>query len=151
MNIGYVPEDYMTWKKKQLVVKAGDYTLIMGQLYKLGPDEILHRCISDHERKWVMAEAHVGVLGVHYVGKETMHNILQTGLWWPTVHMDTRKYCRDCDKCQRTGKPSRRDEMPLATQIHSRPLINGQWIFLALLVRQGNGLVHATLYLLQIT
>ena len=38
LNIGYVLEDYMTWKKKQLVVKAADYTLIVGQLYKLGPD-----------------------------------------------------------------------------------------------------------------
>ena len=31
--------------------------------------------------------------------------------------MDTRKYYCDCDKCQRIGKPSRRDEMPLAPQI----------------------------------
>ena len=31
--------------------------------------------------------------------------------------MDTRKYYRNYDKCQRTGKPSRHDEMPLAPQI----------------------------------
>ena len=31
--------------------------------------------------------------------------------------MDTRKYCRNCDKCQRMGKPSQHDEMPLAPQI----------------------------------
>ena len=31
--------------------------------------------------------------------------------------MDTRKYCRNCDKCQRTGKPSQHDEMTLAPQI----------------------------------
>ena len=80
--------------------------LIMGQLYKLGPDEILHRCVSDHERKWVMDEVHAGVSGGHYAGKETMCNILQARLWWPTVHMDTRKYYCDCDKCQRTGKPT---------------------------------------------
>ena len=46
-----------------------------------------------------------------------MRKILQARLRWLTVHMDTRKYCRDCDKCQRMGKPSRRDEMPLAPQI----------------------------------
>ena len=64
-----------------------------------------------------MDEAHAGVLGGHYAGKETMRKILQDGLWWPTIHMDTIKYCFDYDKCQRTGKPSRRDEMPLAPQI----------------------------------
>ena len=96
----------MTWKKKQLVVKAVDYTLIMGQLYKLGPKEILCRYIFDHERQWVMVEAHAGVSGGHYTRKEMMHKILQVGLSWPTVHMDTRKYYHDCDKCQRTRKPS---------------------------------------------
>ena len=80
MNTGYVPKYYMTWKKKQLVVKAVDYTLIMGQLYKLGPNEILRKCVSDHERKWVMAEAHVGVSRGHYAGKEMVHKILQARL-----------------------------------------------------------------------
>ena len=91
LNTGYAPEDYTTWKNKQLVVKAVDYTLIAGHLYKLGPDEILRRCVFDHERKWVMVEAHAGVSGRHYVGKEMMCKILQDGIWWPTVHMDTRK------------------------------------------------------------
>ena len=89
----------------------------MGQLYKLGPDEILRRCVFDHEIQWVMAESHASVSGGHYVRKEMMCKILQAGLLWPTKHMDTRKYYRDCDKCQRTGKPSRRDEIPLAAQI----------------------------------
>ena len=41
LNTGYAPEYYTTWKKKQLVVKVIDYILIVGQLYKLGPDKIL--------------------------------------------------------------------------------------------------------------
>ena len=87
-------------------MKAADYTLIAGLLYKLGLDEIPRRCIFDHERKWAMNEAHVGVSGGHYVGKEMVGNILQDGISWPTIHMDTRKYCRNCDKCQRIGKPA---------------------------------------------
>ena len=46
-----------------------------------------------------------------------MHKILQEGLGWPTIHMDTKSFCRHCDIFQRTGKPSRYDEMPLALQI----------------------------------
>ena len=41
LNTWYTPKDYSIWKKKQLVVKPSDYMLIVGQLYKLGPDEIL--------------------------------------------------------------------------------------------------------------
>ena len=45
------------------------------------------------------------------------HQVLTVGLWWPTVHKDAKEFCRSCDICQRIGKPSRRDEMPLKPQI----------------------------------
>jgi hypothetical protein len=35
----------------------------------------------------------------------------------PTLHKDSKEYYRACDVCQRVGKPSRRDEMPLAPQL----------------------------------
>ena len=54
-----------------------------------------------------MSEAHAGVAGGHYAGKVTVRKILQVGLWWPTIHMDTKSLCRHCDICQRTGKPLR--------------------------------------------
>ena len=61
-----------------------------------------------------MSQAHVDVAGGHYARKESVRNILQEGLWWPTIHMDTKSLCHHCDIYQRTGKPSRRDEMLLA-------------------------------------
>jgi hypothetical protein len=42
---------------------------------------------------------------------------LCTGLWWPTVHKDSKEYCQKCDVCQRVGKPSRRNEIPLRPQV----------------------------------
>ena len=44
------PEEFTKQQKKQLVVKAADFTLIAGQLYKLGPDEVLRRCVMQHEK-----------------------------------------------------------------------------------------------------
>ena len=38
---GVTPEEISTSQKKQLVVKASDFQLIVGHLYKMGPDEIL--------------------------------------------------------------------------------------------------------------
>jgi hypothetical protein len=43
--------------------------------------------------------------------------VLRASLWWPTLHKDAKEYCRACDVCQIIGKPSRRDEMPLAPQL----------------------------------
>ena len=79
----------------------------------MGPDEILRRCVLEHEKPLILAEAHSGPAGGHYAGKATAQNILTAVLWWPTIHKDVREYFHSCDICQRTGKPSRRDEMSL--------------------------------------
>ena len=83
----------------------------------MGPDEILRRCILEQEKPLILAEAHSGAARDHYAGKDTAQKILTAGLWWPTIHKDAREYFHSCDGCQRTGKPSRRDEMPLVPQV----------------------------------
>jgi transposase InsO family protein len=87
--------------------------LIAGQLYKLGLDSILRRCVLDHERQDILWECHNGVAGGHVGGKATAQKVLQAGLWWETLFKDAKVYARSCDVCQRVGKPSRRDELPL--------------------------------------
>ena len=62
-----------------------------------------------------------GAAGGHYVGQVTTHNILRARLWWPTLHQDSKAYCRVCDICERIGKPSRRDEMLLNPQMMLQP------------------------------
>ena len=83
----------------------------------MGPDEILCRCILEHEKPLILAETHSGAAGGHFAGKATAQKILTAGFWWPTIHKDAREYYHSCDICQRTGKPSRRDEMPLVPQV----------------------------------
>jgi hypothetical protein len=98
-------------------VHAAEFSLIAGQLYKMGPNEILRRCIMEAERPMILTEAHEGIAGRHYAGKETTQKVLRAGLWWPTLHIDAKDYYKACDVCQRVGKSSRRDEMPLAPQL----------------------------------
>ena len=83
----------------------------------MGANEVLQRYVLEHERHAILAEAHDDVAGGHYAGKATAQNILRAGLWWPTLHSDAHDYCKACDTCQRTGRPSRRDEMPLQLQM----------------------------------
>jgi hypothetical protein len=49
LTTGTMPKSYTMQQKKQLVVRTIDFTLIAGQLYKLGSDEILGRYILEHE------------------------------------------------------------------------------------------------------
>jgi hypothetical protein len=117
LSTGMAPSEYTIPQKKQLVVCAADFSLIAGHLYKMGPDEILRRCVMEAERPLILTEAHEGIAGGHYAGKETAQKVLRAGLWWPTLHRDAKDYSRACDVCQRVGKPSRRDEIPLAPQL----------------------------------
>jgi hypothetical protein len=117
LSTGMAPRTYTVIQKKQLVVCATDFSLIVGQLYKMGPDEILRRCVMEAERPLILVEEHEGIAGGHYAGKETTHKVLRAGVWWPTSQKDAKDYNRACDVCQRVGKPSIRDEMPLAPQL----------------------------------
>ena len=104
--MGTTLEEFTTSQKKNLVVKAVDFELIDGQLYKLGPSEILLRCVLPHEQGKILVEAHMGVASGHYGGHTTTRKVLHAGLWWPTLTEDSTDYARTCNVCSRTGKPS---------------------------------------------
>jgi hypothetical protein len=70
------PSEYTIPQKKQLVVRVADFSLIVGQLYKMGPDEILRRCVMEAEQPLILAESHEGITGGHYAGKETAQKVL---------------------------------------------------------------------------
>jgi hypothetical protein len=49
LSIGTMPQEYTTAQKKNPVVWATDYQLIVGHLYKMGIDSILRRYVLEHE------------------------------------------------------------------------------------------------------
>ena len=46
----------------------------------MGPDEILKRCVMEVDIPLILAEAHEGIAGGHYVGKATTQKILRADL-----------------------------------------------------------------------
>ena len=47
LSTSFASSKMTTQQKKQLVVRVADFTLIAGQLYKMGLDEILCRCVLE--------------------------------------------------------------------------------------------------------
>jgi hypothetical protein len=86
-------------QKNKLVVKAMDYQLMVGNLYKLGVDGILRRCVLKHERPMILTEEHDGITGGHYAWNDTTHDIFHVGIWWPILHKDAKEYFHICDVC----------------------------------------------------
>ena len=95
------------------MVCTTNFSVVAGHLYKMGLDEIIRSYVDEVERNSILGEALGGDVGGHYAGKGTTQNILCIGLWWPTLHKDSKPYCRACDACQRMGRPLQRDELNL--------------------------------------
>jgi hypothetical protein len=96
-----------------MVVQEADKQLIVGQLYNLGLENILRRCVLSHERQDIMWECHKGVARGHVGGKATTQKVLQPRFWWDTLLKDAKAYARSYDTFQRVGKTSCKDELPL--------------------------------------
>ena len=98
-------------------MRVANFTFIVGQLYKLGSNEILYRYVLEHERRRILEEVHAGITGGHYAENAIVQKVLIARIWWPTIHKDAKEFCRCCDACQRTRKPSRRDDMSLKPKV----------------------------------
>ena len=61
----------------------------------------------------VLEACHSSPVCVHHSGIQTAHTILQCGYYWPTLHSDAHEFAKACDRCQRDGDISRKQELPL--------------------------------------
>ena len=59
-----------------MVIIAAEFQLIVGKLYNMGLDEILHRYVLLHEQERILAEALGGIIGGHYKGRTTARKII---------------------------------------------------------------------------
>ena len=76
-------------------------------------DDILRRCILEHERDNIMCEAHYVLAGGHFQADTTANKIQHSGLWWSTLYKDCKNFVSQCDICQRLGRPLPSTEIPL--------------------------------------
>ncbi|CAM8993679.1 unnamed protein product [Rhodiola kirilowii] len=81
-------------------------------VWKIGVDQILRRCIPDNEIESVLGFCHEFACGGHFGPRRTARKILDSGFFWPSLFRDAYEKCRKCDRCQRVGNVTARNEMP---------------------------------------
>nr|XP_004499872.1 uncharacterized protein LOC101505881 [Cicer arietinum] len=109
---GTIPSDFTYQQQKKFIHDAKFYVWDEPFLYKRGVDGLLRRCVSEEEQEKVMWHCHDSEYGGHFSGDRTAARVLQSGLFWPSLFKDAFNYVKKCDRCQRTGNISKRDEMP---------------------------------------
>ncbi|KAJ9559628.1 hypothetical protein OSB04_004788 [Centaurea solstitialis] len=110
---GLKPYDFKTQQFKRFLHESKQYIWDDPHLFKMGADQILRRCVPDWEQHSILQECHASPYGGHFGGQRTAAKILQSGFFWPTIFKDSFEFVKKCDRCQRTGNVSQRNEMSL--------------------------------------
>jgi hypothetical protein len=82
-------------------------------LFRLGNDGVMRRCVLREERQEILRKCHSTEYGGHYSHFRTQAKVRSSEFYWPEMHEDTKRYVASCPECQRNGKISQRNVMPL--------------------------------------
>src|SRR3954470_849887 len=81
----------------------------------------MRRCVPEHEQGEILRKCHGSAYGGHHAGDRTAQKVLQSGFYWPTLFIDSRRFVLTCDQSQRVGNISRRNEMPMGYSLVIEP------------------------------
>ncbi|RVW84906.1 putative mitochondrial protein [Vitis vinifera] len=83
--------------------------LVTGEI----PNQIIRKCVPEEEQQGILNHCHESACGGHFASQKTAIKVLQSGFSWPSFFKDAHTMCRSYDRCQRLGKLTRRNQMPM--------------------------------------
>ncbi|KAM2004902.1 hypothetical protein ACFX15_000148 [Malus domestica] len=110
---GVMRNDISFQERKKFLAMVKHYVWDEPYLFKYCPDQIIRRCVPESEQQSILTFSHTLACGGHFGAKKTSLKVLQSGFFWPTLFKDAFDFCSKCDRCQKMGNISRRNEMPL--------------------------------------
>ena len=104
-----IPEYWNTHQKKKNSYDIRYYFWEEPQLFHVGADQIIQRCVLEKEQEYILSICQSSLCGGHFTLRKTRAKVLQSGFYWPTLFNDAIKYCKECLKCQSALNISKRD------------------------------------------
>nr|GFA09010.1 reverse transcriptase domain-containing protein [Tanacetum cinerariifolium] len=108
---GVLPRDNNEAKKLRL--KARQYELKEGVLYRRSFLTPWLRCVGPLQVDYVMREIHEGSCSMHTGPRSIVAKAIRLGYYWPTMHKDARDMIRKCSDCQIHRPFARHPQQPL--------------------------------------
>jgi ribonuclease HI len=93
-----LPEDHVSIER--IVWLAKRYTVVEGDLYRHGANDILKRCITQEEGRELLTEIHGGECGSHLASRTLVDKAFQHGFYWPTALQDAAEMVKSYEACQ---------------------------------------------------
>ena len=108
-----VPSHWSKQDKNKFFSEVKHFVWDDPYLFKYCSDQIIRRCIPEHEHQNIISFCHDHACGGHFSSNKTAAKILQCGFYWPTIFHDSHQYCAACSKCQQLGSIGKKNMMPL--------------------------------------
>eukprot|EP00253_Pinus_taeda_P004209 PITA_04209 len=118
---GKVPTHLFPSERRKIVQESSKYSWISNELFKTWLDFVIKRCVREDEMPDILKACHDKPCGGHFADKKTTYKILSLGYYWPSLFKDAKQYVKRCDICQRVGKPTLSNEIPLQPQVLIEP------------------------------
>ncbi|RVW66711.1 Retrovirus-related Pol polyprotein from transposon 17.6 [Vitis vinifera] len=116
INDDFPEESLIEWSaqdKRHFLAKIHAYYWEEPFLFKYCADQIIRKCVPEQEQSGILSHCHDSACGGHFASQKTAMKVIQSGFWWPSLFKDAHSMCKACDRCQRLGKLTRRNMMPL--------------------------------------
>ncbi|RVW29384.1 Transposon Ty3-G Gag-Pol polyprotein [Vitis vinifera] len=110
---GEIPSEWNAQDRKHFFAKIHSYYWEEPFLFKCCADQIIRKCVPEDEQQGILSHCHENACGGHFASQKTAMKVLQSGFTWPSLFKDAHIMCRNCDRCQRLGKLTKRNQMPM--------------------------------------
>ncbi|GKE80279.1 reverse transcriptase domain-containing protein [Tanacetum coccineum] len=101
--IDYLKDGNLPGDRKEpgkLRIKARQYELCKGILYKRSFLKPWLRCVRPLQADYVIREIHEGSCSMHARPRSVVAKAMRLGYYWPTMYRDAREMIRTCNDCQ---------------------------------------------------
>nr|GEX08585.1 reverse transcriptase domain-containing protein [Tanacetum cinerariifolium] len=123
--VDYLKEGILSEDEKEarkLCLKAHQYELREGVLYKRSFFTPWLRCVGPLQAEYVMEEIHEGSCSMHAGPRSVVAKAIRLGYYWSTMHKDAGDMIRKCSDCQIHRPVTRHPQQPLTP-------ITAPWLF----------------------
>lgn len=110
---GFLPPHWSPQERRRFLHEVRMFSYDDPYLFKYCQDQIVRCCVPDSDQRRILEFCHLEACGGHYSSRETSAKVLQCGFYWPNLHKDAYHFCVACERCQKLGSVTRKDEMPL--------------------------------------